>query len=86
MNNIVMHGTVWGSLFCTGTMNKLGKLKYANKEMLHKYKGVIGVPALEMVDDVVDVQKCGVDAVKSNAVINIIHGTQEVNPQQVQVS
>ena len=27
MNNIVMQGTVWGSLFCTGTMDKLGKLK-----------------------------------------------------------
>ena len=27
MSNIVMQGTVWGSLFCTGTMDKLGKLK-----------------------------------------------------------
>ena len=38
--------------------------------MLYTYKSVVGVPALEMVDDVVDVQKCGVDAVKSNAVVN----------------
>ena len=70
INNIVMQGTVWGSLFCTATMDKLGKLKYSNKEMLYKYKSVVGIPALEMVDDVVDVQKCGVDAVKSNAVVN----------------
>ena len=70
MTNIVMQGTVWGSLFCTGTMDKLGKLKYSNEEMLFKYKGTVGVPAMEMVDDVVDVQKCGNNAIKSNAVIN----------------
>ena len=70
MKNIVMQGTVWGSLFCTGTMDKLGKLKYSNEEMLFKYKGTVGVPALEMVDDVVDIQKCDINAIKSNAVIN----------------
>ena len=70
MSNIVMQGTVWGSLFCTATMDKLGKMKYSNKEMLYNYKGIVEVPALEMVDDVVDVQKCGVDALQSNAVVN----------------
>ena len=70
MKNIVMQGTVWGSLFCTGTMDKLGKLKYSNEEMLFKYKGTVGVPALEMVDDVVDIQKCDINAIKSNTVIN----------------
>ena len=51
-------------------MDKLGKLKYSNYEMLFKYKGIVGVPALEMVDDVVDIQKCGIYAIKSNAVVN----------------
>ena len=71
INNIVMQGTVWGSMFCTATMDKLGKLKYNNPEMLYKYKGKVGVPAMEMVDDVIDVQKCGVEAVKANAVVNM---------------
>ena len=70
IRNIIMQGTVWGSLFCTATMDKLGKKKYENEEMLYKYKGKVGVPALEMVDDIADVQKCGVDAVKANAVVN----------------
>lgn len=65
-----MQGTVWGSLFCTATMDKLGKIKYKNEEMLYKYKGEVGVPALEMVDDIADVQRCGTDAVKANAVVN----------------
>ena len=39
--------------------------------MLYKYKGNVGVPALDMVDHVIDVQKCGVEAVKANAVVNM---------------
>ena len=70
ITNIIMQGTVWGSLFCTATMDKLGKLKYSDETMLYKYKGKVGVPALEMVDDIADVQKCGTNAVKSNAVVN----------------
>ena len=65
-----MQGTVWGSLLCTATMDKLGKLKYQNEDLLYKYKGEVNVPALEMIDDIADVQKCGVDAVNSNAVVN----------------
>ena len=53
-------------------MDKLGKLKYENPDMLFKYKGEVGVPALEMVDDIVEVQKCGVDTIRSNAVVNSI--------------
>ena len=30
ISKIVMQGTVWGSLYCTGNMDKLGKLKYSN--------------------------------------------------------
>ena len=51
-------------------MDKLGKLKYENKDMLYQYKGHVGVPALEMVDDIADIQKCGTDAIISNAALN----------------
>ena len=70
INNVVMQGTVWGSLFCTSTMDKLGKIKYQNEDLLFKYRGEVAVPALEMIDDIADVQKCGLNAVKSNAVVN----------------
>ena len=45
-------------------MDKLGKQKYSNEDMLFKYKITVGVLALEMVDDVVDIKKCGIDAIK----------------------
>ena len=57
-------------MFCTTTIDKLGKFKYENPESLFKYKGVIGVPSLEMVDDIIDIQNFGVDAIKSNALVN----------------
>ena len=37
--------------------------------MLFKYKGEVGVPLIEMVDDIVDLQRCGGDAIKSNAAL-----------------
>ena len=65
-----MQGTVWGGIFCTTTMDNLGRFKYENPNSLFKYKGIIGVPALEMVDDIIDIQNCGVDSIKSNALVN----------------
>ena len=69
IKNIVMQGSVWGSLFCTTTMEKLGKLCYENKELLYKYKNVVDVPPLGMVDDILSIQKC-TDAKKINVTIN----------------
>ena len=70
IHNIVMQGTVWGSLFCTTSMDKLGKLMYENEQLLYKYKGVVDVPSLGMVDDILSIQKCSGKAVEANAVIN----------------
>ena len=65
-----MQGTVWGSLLCTATMDKLGQLVYERSELTYKYKGVVEIPTLGMVDDILSVQKCSKDAVRINAVIN----------------
>ena len=54
-----MQGPVWGSLLCTSTIDKLAKRAYSDRSLLYKYKGVVDVPPLEMVDDVLTVQKYG---------------------------
>ena len=56
--NIIMQGTVWGSLFCTATIDKLSQQAYTDKTLLYKYKGEVSVPPLGMVDDVLTIQKC----------------------------
>ena len=53
-------------------MDKLGKFQYDNPDMLYSYKGEVAVPALEMVDDILEVKKCGVDVIKSNSLINTL--------------
>ena len=65
-----MQGTVWGSLLCTATMDKLGQLVYKNPELTYKYKGVVETPSLGMVDDILCIQKCSTQTVKMNAVVN----------------
>ena len=65
-----MQGSVWGSLFCTATMDKLGQMAYENENLLYWYKGSVAVPPLCMVDDIMAVQECSQDSVQINSVIN----------------
>ena len=69
IRNIVMQGSVWGSLFCTTTMDKLGAQAYEDESLLYMYKGTVAVPPICMVDDILCIQKC-TNSVKSNSVIN----------------
>ena len=70
IQNIVMQGTVWGSLMCTVTMDKLGKLIYNNNNLLYKYKGTVDIPSLGMVDDIMSIQECSEKVVMTNSVVN----------------
>ena len=51
-------------------MDKLGKLVYSNPALLYYYKGVVGIPPLQMVDDVLSVQKCSQKSLQVNTTIN----------------
>ena len=55
IKNVIMQGTVWGSLLCTAYMDKPGKLANGNTELVYKYKGVVDTPSLGMVDDILSV-------------------------------
>ena len=70
IKNIIMQGTVWGSLLCTATMDKLGQLVYQNPALTYKYKGVVETPSLGMVDDIMCIQRCSNGTVEMNAVVN----------------
>ena len=51
-------------------MDKLGKLAYSNPDLLYYYKGVVGTPPLQMVDDIMAIQKCSSKSMKLNAAVN----------------
>ena len=69
IKNIVMQGSVWGSLFCTTTMDKLGQFAYEHPDLLYMYKGLVAVPPICMVDDIMSLQKCS-EAGNINSTIN----------------
>ena len=70
ISNIIMQGSVWGSLCCVVLMDKLGKLVYSKPDLLYYYKGLVAVPTLQMVDDVLGVKKCSPQSAHLNTVVN----------------
>ena len=51
-------------------MDKLGKQAYGDHNILYKYKGVVKVPPLQMVDDIITASECGKQVVTTNAAVN----------------
>ena len=70
ISKIVMQGTVWANMFCVVLLDRLGKLVYSDPKLLFYYKEEIAIPPLEMVDDVLSVQKCGIESSRINQTIN----------------
>ena len=70
ISNIIMQGSVWGSICCVVMMDKLGKLAYSNPDLLYTYKGTVSCPPLQMVDDVLAIQKCSPQSLQLNTAIS----------------
>ena len=72
IENIVMQGSVWGSLMCTATMSKLGDAAYQNQQLYYKYKETVTIPPLGMIDDLLCIQKCHQSLAVNTAVNSFI--------------
>ena len=70
IRNIIMQGSVWGSLCCVVLMEKLGQQIYNNPDLLYYYKGLVPTPPLQMVDDILGIQKCSRKSPELNSTIN----------------
>ena len=70
IKNIIMQGTVFGSIICTSVMDKLAKIFYKDPDLVYKYKNQVEVPVLGMVDDILCVSRCSSKTVISNATVN----------------
>ena len=78
ISNFIMQGGVMGGLFCTNSMDKLGKIVYEDENLLYTYKGT-KVPCLQMVDDIITVTECeSANAVKMNSVVNTFVETKKM--------
>ena len=65
-----MQGSIFGSLCCVVLMDKMAKLVYNKPDLLYMYKDLVGTPPLQMVEDVLAVQKCSKKSLQINTTIN----------------
>ena len=79
VEKIVMQGEVTGPGQCSNQIDTFGKECLEEGKLLYKYKDGLGIPPLGMVEDVIAVSRCGVDAVVMNAYLN-----QKTNIKKVQ--
>ena len=70
VEKIVLQGEVFGPLQCSVTVDTFGKECMEEDKHLYKYRGVVGVPPLAMVDDVACPAICGLDSVEVTEFIN----------------
>ena len=67
---IEMQGTVPGPIKAGVQVDTLGRDCYLYNEGLFLYKNCVTVPPLGMCDDVASIARCGIDSIKTNAIIN----------------
>ena len=70
---------------CTATMDKLCKLVYNDEQLQYQYRGKVGVPPLEMVDDIVTASTCGSTAVALNQTVNTFVDLKKLKLSKKQV-
>ena len=65
-----MQGTVLAGLKCSVSIDSIGKESMRNDhQIIYKYKNTISIPPLSMIDDIIAVSECSLEAVKVNATI-----------------
>ena len=70
LEKIEMQGTKFSNIKCSVQIDTLGKECYSSGEGLFLYKNCVYVPPLGMIDDIASFALSGVDAVKTNAIVN----------------
>ena len=74
MKDIEMQGSVWSSLKCVVSMDKVNKLMLADESPAYTYKvdPNIRLEVLCMVDDTLAIGHCGIQSIKKNAIMNYV--------------
>ena len=72
VKDVIMQGSVWGSIKCTTMMDRLNKAMMKEDTLKYYYKNDKNIPigVLGMVDDTITISECGAQSVSKNAVLN----------------
>ena len=70
INNIVLQGDVFGPLQCSVQVDTFGKECIKEEKNLYMYKGLVAIPPLAMIDDLISISHCGLKSVVMNSFLN----------------
>ena len=67
---IAQQGGTWGPMMCSNSIDGVGKFA-KEKQYFYRYKNMVNIIPLAMVDDLISVTSCGKDSIEMNISINI---------------
>ena len=70
IKNIVLQGDVFGPLQCSVQVDTFGKECIEEEKNLYLYKGMVAIPPLAMIDDLISISHCGIKSVVMNSFLN----------------
>jgi hypothetical protein len=65
-----MQGSVFGPIKSTIQIDTLGRDCQKYNQWMFKYKNVLSIVPLALIDDCLGISRCGTDAVELNAILN----------------
>ena len=70
MPQIVQQGGAWGPMECSVSIDRIGKLCTERGENMYRYKNLVDIVPLAMVDDLLGIATCGLKSMELNTFIN----------------
>ena len=70
LSRIVLQGSVLGPIKCSAQMDTIGREALRTGVGIYKYKDIVDIPSLAMIDDIIGISCCGDDTIELNAIIN----------------
>ena len=70
LKELIMQGSVFGPIKSTVQIDTLGRDCIKNNQGLYKYKNVVSIPPLALIDDCLGFSTCSTDAVQMNSILN----------------
>ena len=69
IHNVIIQGDVFGPLLCSKQVDSLGKECLENSKYTYMYKGLVEIPPLSMIDDLLCISECGYKTTMLNSFI-----------------
>ena len=67
--NCIIQGDVFGPMFCAKHLDGIGKECLEYNKYTYKYKGIVDIPPLIMLDDLITVSECGAKTTMVNSYV-----------------